>query len=344
MIGSVQSKDDPATLDHGPELSVILITPDRYETLRPLVRSLMGQTEREKLELVFVSPAGDALDVVEADLAGFFGERFVCIEDTGSSARARAAGVRAAAAPVVAFTEDHCFPGERWAEALIAQHHEPWSGVGPVFRNANPGSAVSWANFLIEYGGWADPIASPFPPHIPGHNSSYKKEALLSYGPDLEKMLQAETPMQWDLMSKGHRFCMDEQAKVFHLNYSRFLDSLSLRINVGRLFACRRSDGWPLWKRCLFVLASPAIPVVRFFRTAPVAGRTLTSVRLGCRVMPLLFLMLIIDGLGEAIGYFTGRSGNAMRILSDGEFHRRRHLNRADQRQADAMYLAGLPG
>jgi hypothetical protein len=336
MARSDRSKDDSAPPHDGPELSVILITPDRYATLRPLVRSLMGQTCREKIELVFVSPAGDSLDVVEADLDGFLSVEFVRIDTRGSSAKARAAGILAAAAPVVAFTEDHCFPGAHWAESLIARHREPWSGIGPVFRNANPRSGVSWANFLIEYGDWADPIATRFPSHIPGHNSSYKKEALLPYGPELEKRLEAETPMQWDLQSRGHRFCMEEGAKVSHLNYSRLFDSVALRLNVGRLFACRRSDGWPVWKRWMFVLASPAIPVVRFFRIAPIAGRTIRSAWLACRVLPLLLLMLIVDGLGEAVGYLTGSPGDAMRILSDGEFHRHRHLNEADQRLADA--------
>ena len=332
-------KSPPNT--HGPELSVILITPDRYETIRPVVQSLIRQTVKESIELVFVSPAGDSLDVVEADLAGFFGGQFMRIQDTRSSAEARAAGIRSATAPVVAFTEDHCFPGEHWAEALIAQHRNPWSGVGPVFRNANPRSAVSWSNFLIEYGEWADPIKDRLPGHIPGHNSSYKKEALLSYGPDLEKMLEAETPMQWDLMSRGHRFCMEERAKTFHLNYSRFFDSVSLRINVGRLFAHHRSDRWPLWKRWMFALASPAIPLVRFFRTAPIAGRTVTNPWLACRIIPVLFFMLLIDGLGEAIGYTTGSPGDAMSVLSDGEFHRYRHLNAADRELSDAKGLAG---
>lgn len=73
-----------------------------------------------------------------------------------STARARAAGVRAATAPVVALAEDHAFPAPGWAEAFIERHGEGWAAVGPVISNANPRSATSWANLLIEYAPWLE--------------------------------------------------------------------------------------------------------------------------------------------------------------------------------------------
>ena len=327
-----------------PDISVVIVTPDHYDTIRQTIGHLRQQTAQDRLEIVIVAPGADLVAGHQCELDDFLQVRVVALGEVRSVAQGNAAGVRHASAPVVAFIEEHSYPDLGGMEALSRAHRQPWAAVGPVVRNANPGSAVSWADLLIAYGPWLEPVQAGIVGHLPGHNSSYKKEVLLSYGPDLEKMLEAETPMQWDLRSRGHRFCMEEKAKVFHLNYSRFLDSVSLRLNVGRLFACRRSDHWPLWKRWMFVLASPAIPVVRFFRLAPIAGRALPTAWLSCRVIPLLFLMLTIDGLREAIGYLTGSPGDAMRILSDGEFHRRRHLNRADLRQADAQDLAGLSG
>ena len=49
-------------------------------------------------------------------------------------------------------------------------------------RNANPKSAISWANLLIEYGPWLDPAPAGKASHLPGHNSSYKRDVLLGYG------------------------------------------------------------------------------------------------------------------------------------------------------------------
>ena len=90
--------------------------------------------------------------------------------------------MREASAPIVVFTEDHCFPEPEWAAALLARHAEPWAAVGPVLRNANPETTVSWADLLIAYGPWLAPGVAGPKDHLPGHNSSYKTSVLREYG------------------------------------------------------------------------------------------------------------------------------------------------------------------
>ena len=143
-----------------PEMSVIVLTPDGFAAIRRLMAHLRAQTARARLELVFVAPDAGRLQADETELAGFAAVRVVEADVMRSTAEARAAGVRAAAAPIIAFTEDHCFPEPGWAEALIRAHGEPWAAVGPAVLNANPRSAVSWANLLTEYVEWLRPIAS----------------------------------------------------------------------------------------------------------------------------------------------------------------------------------------
>lgn len=66
-----------------------------------------------------------------------------------STAEARAAGIRQANAPVVAFVEDHSYPDPDWAERLIEAHRKLWAAVGPVMMvNANPATMISWPIFL----------------------------------------------------------------------------------------------------------------------------------------------------------------------------------------------------
>ena len=74
---------------------------------------------------------------------------------------------------MVVLSEDHSFPEAGWAEALIEAHRGPWSVVGPVVRNANPDSLISWADFLLGYGTWLDPAPGGEISQLPGHNSSY---------------------------------------------------------------------------------------------------------------------------------------------------------------------------
>ena len=306
------------------EMSVILITPDSFETLRRTMGALRRQTVRERLELVIVGPSTDRLAIAESDLEGFAGRRIVEIGEMTSSSVARAAGIRAASASVVALTEDHCFPASDWAEALIARHREPWAGVGPAFQNANPANATSWGNFLIEYGEFAAPAVFGERHHIPGHNSSYKREVLLTYGDALSDRLEAESPMQWDLQSKGHRFCLEPEARTFHLNYERFGPSCELRFHGGRLFAANRARNWSLARRAFYTLASPLIPLVRMARVVQRARRIHPRPGL-LRLLPAVAVLLILDALGEMAGYALG-SGRAMQEVSADEFHRERFL------------------
>ena len=117
-------------------MAAILVTADQYETIGKLIRCLRRQTVREKLEVIIVSPSRGRSALRDPDLEGFAGYRFVECNDMTSISRARALGIGAAHAPVVALTEAHCFPDPQWAEALIERHREPWAGVGPAICNA----------------------------------------------------------------------------------------------------------------------------------------------------------------------------------------------------------------
>src|SRR6478736_163972 len=155
------------SVESGPALSVIVLVPDRFNTVLRVVTELARQEIHDQIELVFVAVPG--VSVPQSVVTGFWGWQLVV--------RARA--------PIVAFVEDHCFPTPGWAEALLRAHERAWAGVGPVVLNANPKRTLSWANLLIEYGPWLHPRERGTVSHIPGHNSSYKRALLMEYGDQL---------------------------------------------------------------------------------------------------------------------------------------------------------------
>lgn len=108
-----------------PERSVIVITPDSYSTVRKTIRRLRAQSVSRQLEIVLVVPSVQGANIDRAELDSYCGSHVVEIGDMTSTARARAAGVQRAPAPVVAFVEDHAFPAKGWAEALILAHRQP---------------------------------------------------------------------------------------------------------------------------------------------------------------------------------------------------------------------------
>ena len=313
-----------------PVMSVVLVTPDRYETIRKTMKHLRAQTIRDRLEIVIVAPSAAELDLDKAELEDFLQYRVVEVGPIKSTAEARAAGVRRASAPIVAFTEDHSYPVPGWAQALVESHCQPWAVVGPVFDNGNPNSMTSWANLLVEYGEWIEPAAAGIISHLPPHNSSYKRALLLDYGSQLESMMEAETVLQWDLRAKGHQLYLQPAAKTYHTNFSSPLASIPLRFHCGRVFGASRARRWSPFRQMLFTAAAPMIPLVRLWRILRRLRRPGPHRRLLPRILPVLMAAFIVDAAGEMIGYALG-TGTAMRRTSNFEFHRHRYRTRRDQ-------------
>jgi hypothetical protein len=318
-----------------PALSVILPTSRGLANIARTLRALRAQTVRHCLELVIVAPS-DSVTIDPAMVEGFAGVQVIGVGDvTSSSNQARVAGIRVARAPVVALAEDHSFPEPGWAEALLAGHAEgAWAAVGPVVCNANPDTAVSWANFLLEYGPWTGPAQRGAATHLPGHNSSYRRDLLLAYGERLEALMEAESILQWDLRHRGYQLLLEPAARTNHLNFSKLSSSIKLRFNCGRQFAATRSAEWPLLKRLLYVFGAPLIPFVRLWRSAALLVQWPAGDRRLSRVLPVLAAAVAIDGLGELVGYATG-PGSSSSVLGGIEFDRRRSLTRKEQQAYD---------
>jgi hypothetical protein len=319
----MKKSDTPPThlnADRHPELSVVIATPDRFDSIAATIAHLQRQTARQRLEIVIVAPSIQELRPNASALDGFACFQVVEVGTVNSIGRANAAGVRAATAPLVALAEDHAFPDPDWAEALIAAHRQPWAVVGPVVRNANPVSAVSWADLLIGYGPWLEPAQAGEVDLLPGHNSSYKRALLLEYDAELERRMEAETVLHWELRAKGHRLYLEPAAKIAHINFARWHAWVPVQFHQGRVFAAGRAriENWSFWRRLVYTGGSPLIPLVRLARLMrqrhPVFWR----------VLPTLLCGLIIDGVGQGVGYALG-AGNSKQRLAAYEFNRVRH-------------------
>ena len=314
---------------------MVLATPGEYQAIRRTVSHLLAQTAVGRLELIIVArsraelclPASD-----EARLRGVLARLDVVeLEDVPSVGRANAAGVRRASSPLVALAEDHCFPEPDWAERLILAHDGPWSAVGPAVRNANPGSAVSWADLFIGYGPWLHPQAAREAEFLPGHNTSYKREVLLGLGDRLEQLLEAETVLHWELRAGGQRLYLESAARVAHTNFSLWRSWLPVQYLAGRVFAGARVRAMPWWRRAVFATGSPLIPWLRLWRIWRTARSPELRPYFG-RCLHALVIGLLLDGVGQLTGYLAG-TGRALDRVARFEFHRFRHIRAQDRRE-----------
>lgn len=312
------------------EMSVVIVTPDVYETIRKTMRHVRAQSARRRLEIVIVAPAAADIVLDPADTADTFAAlRVVEAGAIRSLAHGNAVGIRAATAPIVALLEDHTYPDPKWAEFTLERHREPWAAVAPLIDNPNPQSAVSWADFLLAFSTWSSPRPSGPIDHLPTHNGAYKRWVLSDYdADDLETLLQAEIVLHWDLSAKGHAFYLESRARVFHMNFERLPAFLQVQFHAGRVFAAVRSRAWPAWRRVTYAAGSPLIPLVRL-RWVLGQRRSRGARRLPRGVFPALLLGLAASAAGEFAGYAFG-IGKARDALVSFEFHRPRHAKKRE--------------
>lgn len=288
-----------------PDLSVIMLAPRDYGHIRDVVQSLGQQSAANKLELVIVVTSTGRLNLVRDDLEPFFAYQVVRMSRMDTPGEGKAAGVHYAEASVVAFLEDHTFPDPGWAEALIGAHRKNCGAVGPVMRNANPETKVSWSHFILFFSQWLEPVPSIEVESINWNSSSYKRDTLLEFGPELPGLLRAESIMQGELRKKGYRILIEPRAVIFHCNFTHVAPWFLELLNVGRVFANSRSRRWSALRRLGYCLGSPLVPFIRLARILPRAKRAGLNARLLWGIMPTLLLGVLVNTAGEVMGYAT---------------------------------------
>jgi len=310
-----------------PSMSVLMVTPDDYESLRATVTHLRRQTINHQLEVVIVAPSAANLRLDEAELKEFFSYAVVEAGEINTTGGAIAAAVRRASAPLVAYAEEHSYPDPGWAEAFVEAHRQPWAAVGAVVSNANPESMISWAHLYTDFGSWVDPAVGGVVNNLAWHHVAYKRAILLEYGPELEAMLETEGILHRDLQKKGHQLFLETRALSHHLNVSMFLSHLGAEFHGGRMFGAARArfGRWSVLRRVLYIGGLPLIPLVRARRILRQIYQTGRGRQLVPRILPPLVVGLMIHALGEATGYARGSGTSPQRRLSY-ELSRHRHV------------------
>ncbi len=303
-----------------PALSAIVVIPDRYETVEYTMSRLQAQSAAEQIEVVFVMPAYQQLALDESRFKCFHSWQVVEVGTVTFKARAFAAGIRHARAPVVALTEDHSFPDARWAEVFITAHRQPWAAVGPAMCNGNPDTMLSWADFYQAYGKWTPPVLSGPVHQLPGHNSSYKRDILLALGEKLEILMQAESVLHRQLIGQGYELMLESGTCTTHLNFASWSSWIPAKYHTGREFAATWSHSWSWPRRLLFTVASPLIPWIRLWHIQKNVRRG-HSVGFLVRLLPILFAGMTVEGFGQMLGYVAGPGSSSEKIAMY-EYHR----------------------
>ncbi len=309
--------------ENRPSLSVVLPTIDNYQRIRKTLEHYQAQTACLELEVLIVAPSDEDLQLDPAVAEGFFDLRVIEVGEIQSLAAAKALAVAEARAEWVVFGEDHSWPEPGWAEAIIAAHREGHAVVGPIIRNANPGSTLSWTNYLACFSRWSHAgLAGPVP-QTPWHNSSYRREHLMERQANLPRLLAVEGILQDELRQQGNSLYLLPGISTNHINISRFSAWILQAFWGGKLYGGSRVEGeeWGALQRLIYVCGGPLIPVVRLKRLLPEIRPLTQQHSLMPKILPALILNLLFHALGEVTGYVLGKGDAEDQYL---EFEARR--------------------
>jgi hypothetical protein len=305
-----------------PRLSVVLVT-DHFRTLERVVRQFGDQTVRQQVELVFVCPSVQALHADQQALAGFASVVTVEVGAIHPMPNARAAGVRAATAPLIFIGETHSFPSPEFVASVLVRHSGPWDVVVPGLDNANSDGPLSWAAFLLDYGYWLRHLPEGEVRSAPAWNVAYKREALLELGAGLGTALTSGDELLTAFRARGRTFYFQPSARLDHANVSRNLTQWAdERYLSGLLVGANRRDRWPAIRSILYALASPLIPVVILYRTARSVRVAIRNRRLPPMTIPALVAGAVVRTVGEVVGYLAGARADEERRMEEYELHK----------------------
>ena len=98
-----------------PALTVVLAGFADAAVLETTLLHLRAQTVRENIEVIVVAPSVERLGALPVTMDEMHSCRVIEVPSAITSSEANAAGARAAAAPIVAFAEDHSYVDPRGA-------------------------------------------------------------------------------------------------------------------------------------------------------------------------------------------------------------------------------------
>ncbi|MFV1986237.1 MAG: hypothetical protein ACC682_03095 [Gemmatimonadota bacterium] len=320
----------PHTVGIDADVSVVLSISRHFDTVRLVLEHLAAQTIADRLEIVLLAES-DAIEVDESTLAAFAGWQLAVPTDFTSAGNLRAEGVRMARATRVWFAEDHGFPAPGTLEALRRVYDEHDAITGVVMENANPATAISWADMFLNFGPYVGRPELEDLGHLAWHKNMYPRDLLLECDAKLDDFLDVESELQEWIRSRGGRLMIVPDAPLYHLNVSRFDTFVETQAINGRLYGASRSAGWPVWKRLSYAAAFPLILAVRLRRLVAEVVRAGEGKRVP-KMLPFLSIGLTVNQFWETVGYVVGARDSRVR-KHDAEYRRYRFMTAADCRR-----------
>ena len=289
-----------------PDYSVVLVVGTQRARAGAALESLLAQEGIERTEVLLFDRAEGVPDLPGSDHPSV---RMHRVPPDAIFSTVRTTAVHMARAPYVGFLEEHCRARPGWIAALLRAHQGPWAAVGSEVHHGNGSFSISRLIGLMNYYPWLAPTTSGVREMLPGHNSSFQREVLLSYGDDLERLLRADVSLFQQLIADGHRLYLESGAKFEHINETSLRSIVKGYFFWHRGYGVERArvGGWSPARRALYVAATPLIPfyfvMKLLIRLSKVRPDLVAEALIGT---PKILVAQLASASGQAIGLVFG--------------------------------------
>lgn len=204
-----------------------------------------------------------------------------------------------------------------WISEIIAGFAEDCAdGIGGSVLLADVDTAANAAAYLFEYGAFNPPLQAGITSgDLPGNNVAYRREVLIDKCADI---LQAEgfnKPFcHARLRETGGSLVIRPGMRVRHLTAHHFWPFAVRRFHYGRCFGAKRWHFSTPWRRLLFAVFGPAVPLLLIVRHVVRAARHRSNRRTLARAGPALAGICAFWGTGEWLGYWFGAGRSCERL------------------------------
>ena len=273
--------------------------PPSMEVIVPVDASIRGLESLRKTysEVDFLDIEGTA----ELALAGDLGLAHEAID------RRRAEALKSASSAVIALTDAQARPATDWCAKIVEAHHSDHAVIGGAVENARD-RLVNWALYFCDAGRYQNPLREGPARYVTDLNVSYKKQALDAVA-EVWHQFYNEVAVHDAIRHHGGSLVLRRDLVVFQDRGRLSLShALRERLAWARLYAGRRCQGLPASRRALLAAASPLLGGLLLWRQARLAFTRGRHKSAFVRTLPLLLVVDLLWGLGELVGYATGRA------------------------------------
>jgi cellulose synthase/poly-beta-1,6-N-acetylglucosamine synthase-like glycosyltransferase len=321
---------DQATAANVPEYSVIVPAYQAADVVGACVRALAQQTvDRARYEIVVID---DGSTDATSDAARAAGADRILRVAHGGPAAARNAGIDAARAEIVLFTDADCEPAEEWIARMVAPMDNPQvMGVKGTYRTKQPSliARLVQLEFDIRYERMTELERIDF---IDTYAAAYRRVLFVEHGLfDTAYIAAEDVDLSFRLAQAGHWLVFAPDAWVWHRHpatlgrylarkarfgywramlYVRYPDkitgdahtdpALKPQFALAALLGLAVIAGmfWPLaWIAALFLLVLFLATTLSFVRWAWKRDRAVALIWPG-----VTLLRVVVQGLGLAVG------------------------------------------